>query len=72
MSKIASSSDKKCFYVFSTDCKYESVYGKDIGYKKECSEFSVTKVLPDTRCVNWSFVSLTTICMTPLIVPKSV
>jgi hypothetical protein len=44
VSKIEYTSDKKCFYVFKTDCKYEYAKGKDIGYKKECSEFSVTKV----------------------------
>ena len=35
---------QKCFYVFKTDCKYEYGKGKDIGFKKECSEFSTTKV----------------------------
>lgn len=35
--------DKKCFNVFNTQCKQEYAEGKGIGYKKECSEFSVTK-----------------------------
>ena len=41
---------QKCFYVFKTDCKYEYGKGKDIGFKKECSEFSTTKV-----CMNRIF-----------------
>lgn len=61
VSKVDYTSDKKCFYVFKTDCKYEYGKGKDIGFKKECSEFSSTKVrmtLGMALCPNLTSINL--------------